>query len=115
MPGLLDLVRREWKLVSSGPATVLSFVVLSAALGFGTAKLIYTAVVDAARERAVGAREEVERLKAQKELLLKDMGKHGEDIGELRKQLDALPKIRVSNRPPGPDDKPRDDNLWILV
>jgi hypothetical protein len=69
--------------------------------------------LEASRERLAGAKDEIGRLRGEKDELLRRLETHGEDIAALKKDLAALPRIHVSDRPPGPGDTVHDGDLWI--
>lgn len=115
MRDFLDLIQRQWQLFVSAPAVALATVVLSFALGLVIAKAMYGAVADTARERLQAAKEELERLRGQKDTLLARLDAHGEDITALKRQMDAQPKHFVSDRPPGPNDVARDGDVWFQI
>jgi hypothetical protein len=108
-----DFLKDNWAVVSAAPLTFILFAIVIASVSVGLTRAVMGGTLEANRERLKAAKEEVARLKDQKDELIKRLGAHGEDIAKLKSDLAALPRIHVSNRPPGPGDLSKDGDVWL--
>jgi hypothetical protein len=111
--GFSDFLKDNWAVVSAAPLTFILFALAVASISVALTRAVMGATLEANRERLEAAKEEVARLRDQKDELIKRLGAHGEDIAKLKSELAALPRIHVSDRPPGPGDIPRDGDVWF--
>jgi mannitol-specific phosphotransferase system IIBC component len=92
----VSILARNWDTITAAPLAAFLLVAAGLAIGFTIARLIAKETVAAARERASGAMEALDRLKGEKGELLKRLETHGEDIAKIRAELAALPKQGMS-------------------
>lgn len=103
-------IETQWGAISAAPASYLITAVLFwlAATAFTRWRLGDEAA--ASKERSQYLKDRVEELEGQKTELLRKLESHGEDIEEIKRDLNSRPRIHVG--PEEPKD-PKDDDLWI--
>ncbi len=104
------IIVEQWKVIAAAPGIFIAFGLACGGAGFLFARALYDARVDTLRDRLEGAKEEVQRLRAEKDAMLARLEGHGEDISKLKADLASLPRIHVSERPP---EDPKDGDVWF--
>lgn len=126
---IMDLLSRNWEVLSSAPLAFLVALIAGGLAGYALAKAHFkglvagkSALAEAIRERLEAAQEEVVRLQARDSEARQEIGflfgrltTHGEAIEEIRNEVTKLPRLTVSDRPPGPYDIPTPGSLWAVV
>jgi uncharacterized protein HemX len=125
----LEYLSRNWEVVASAPVAFLVALGLGGVAGywlamghFKGAAAAKSALAEATRERLEATQEDLARLQARDSAARQEIGylvgrltSHGEAIDQIRNEVDQLPRIIVSDRPPGPDDTAPEGSMWALV
>lgn len=126
---ILDFMAANWQVLASAPLALLGAVAVGGFIGYWLARAHYQGeakasriLADAARERLAAAQEETNRLEAhaaeaqqQVGYLMGRLSAHSEDIEFLKEEMRALPRVIVSDRPPGPGDEAPHGTLWVTT
>jgi len=103
-------IETQWGAISGAPAVYLGTIVLVwvAATAFTRWRLGDEAA--AAKERSQYLKDRVQELEAHKTELLNKLESHGEDIAEIKRDLNSRPRLHV-----GPEEPkhPKVNDLWV--
>jgi len=107
---IVKLIETRWASISAAPEVYIGTVVIIWAVATAFTRWRLGDEAAAAKERSQHLKDRVEELEGQKTELLKKLESHGEDIAEIRRDLNSGPRIHVG--PEAPKD-PKVNDLWI--
>lgn len=111
---IASFVKEQWQAVANAPLAFALFAIVLASIVASLTRVVMGGTLDAARERLLGAKDEIQNLKAEKSALLQKLESHGEDIASIKAELAAMPRIHVSDQSPRPNEG-RDGDLFFVV
>ena len=111
---IASFAKEQWQALATAPLAFFLFAVVLIPIVASVTRAVMGGALDAARERLQGTKDEIKNLKAEKNALLQKLESHGEDIASIKTELAAMPRIHVSDRPPGPNDG-KDGDLFVVV
>lgn len=103
-------IETQWIAITAAPVAYIGTAIIAAwaAMRFTRWRLGDEAA--AAKERSQHLKDRVEELEGQKTELLMKLESHGEDIEEIKRDLNSRPRVHVG--PEEPKD-PRVNDLWV--
>lgn len=107
-----EFIKEYWTVISAYPVAFIIWGIITFLTGFGLARVILGGALSACKERLEASKDDVTRLKGEKDSLVQQLAEHGESIEDIKAKLAAQPKIHVSSEPPSPD-KGKEGDIWI--
>ena len=109
---MTKFIEQHWPIIIANPLTFVLFGIIVFVIGFTFAKIFLDGALSACKERLAGAKDEIEKLKADENLLLKKLEQHGDDINEIKAELASQPKIIVSADQPALESA-KEGDIWL--
>lgn len=109
---MAEFIKENWTVISANPVAFIIFGIIVFLAGFSLARVILGGALSACRERLDASKDDVARLKGDKDTLLQQLSEHGESIEDIKVKLATQPKIHVSSEPPSPDQG-KDGDIWF--
>lgn len=109
---MAEFIKEYWMVISAYPDAFIVFGIIVFLAGFGLARVILSGALSACKERLEASKDDVARLKGEKDSLVQQLAEHGESIDDIKAKLAAQPKIHVSSEPPSPDQG-KDGDIWF--
>lgn len=109
---MTDFLEKHWSVITANSLTFVMFAVIVASGTFAATRILFSLILDASRERLEGAKDEVARLRTEKDGLVATLQAHGASISDIKAALESAPKIRVSQEPPD-NTIGKDGDIWI--
>jgi len=111
---LASFIKEHWQVISTSPLTFIMLAIVVASVSIAVTRAVMGGALEAARERLMAAKDEINNLQADKNTLLEKLHLHGEDIAAIKAEISALPKVRSGTQPPH-DGLGKDGDIYFMV